>query len=39
VIHWFIDYGKCAKLYGPHLDQTLHVLCKAAWVGVFEYVK
>ena len=39
VIHWFIDYGKCAKLYGAHLDQTLHVLCKAAWVGVFEYAK
>lgn len=39
VIHWFIDYGKCSKLYGSHLDQTLHVLCKAAWVGIVTYVK
>jgi hypothetical protein len=39
VIHWFIDYGKCLKLYGAVVDQVLHVLCKAVWAGVFEYAK
>jgi hypothetical protein len=34
VIHWFIDFGKCEKLYGIHVDQALHVLCKIAWWGL-----
>jgi len=31
VIHWFIDLGKCKKLYSLHVDQTLHIVCKIAW--------
>jgi hypothetical protein len=31
VIHWFIDFGKCEKLYSLHVDQALHVVCKIAW--------
>ena len=34
VAHWLIDHGKCQKLYGIHLDQGLHVLCKVAWWGL-----
>jgi hypothetical protein len=35
VIHWFIDLGKCERLYGIHIDQGLHVLCKVVWWGLF----
>jgi len=31
LIHWVIDYGKCAKWFCIHTDQILHVACKAAW--------
>jgi hypothetical protein len=31
VIHWFVDFGKCEKLYSLHVDQTIHILCKLAW--------
>jgi hypothetical protein len=31
VIHWFIDLGKCEKLYSLHIDQALHIICKIAW--------
>jgi hypothetical protein len=31
IAHWLIDFGKCEKLYGIHIDQGLHVLCKVAW--------
>ena len=31
VIHWFVDLGKCEKLYSLHVDQTIHILCKIAW--------
>jgi len=31
VVHWFIDLGKCEKLYTIHVDQALHVLCKVLW--------
>lgn len=34
VAHWMIDIGKCRKVYGIHVDQALHVLCKVAWVVV-----
>jgi hypothetical protein len=34
VAHWLIDFGKCEKLYGIHIDQALHVLCKVAWWGL-----
>lgn len=28
ILHWFIDAGKCEKLYGLHTDQLLHLVCK-----------
>jgi hypothetical protein len=31
VIHWFVDLGKCEKLYSLHVDQAIHILCKIAW--------
>jgi hypothetical protein len=34
VVHWIIDYAKCARLFGIHVDQFLHVACKAVWVGL-----
>jgi hypothetical protein len=34
VAHWVIDFGKCERLYGIHIDQGLHVLCKVAWWGL-----
>ena len=32
VAHWFIDLGKCNKLYSIHSDQVLHILCKIIWM-------
>lgn len=34
IAHWLIDFGKCEKLYGMHMDQFLHTLCKVVWVLV-----
>lgn len=34
VVHWLIDFGKCERLYGIHIDQTLHILCKVLWWGL-----
>lgn len=34
VIHWLIDYGKCEKWYGIHVDQGLHVACKVLWFAL-----
>lgn len=39
--HFLIDFGKCEKKYGIHVDQFLHVLCKLVIViccfkGVFD---
>ena len=31
VVHWFIDLGKCEKLYNIHVDQGLHMICKVIW--------
>jgi hypothetical protein len=31
VIHWFVDLGKCEKLYPLYVDQSIHILCKLAW--------
>jgi hypothetical protein len=33
-IHWLIDHGKCAKWYGIHADQGLHLACKLLWWGL-----
>jgi hypothetical protein len=32
--HFAIDFGKCEKKYGIHVDQALHALCKVAIVAV-----
>lgn len=32
VAHWLIDYGKCERWFGLHVDQALHLLCKVAWI-------
>lgn len=29
--HWIIDFGKCEKWYGIHVDQWLHISCKLIW--------
>lgn len=31
--HWMIDFGKCEKWYGIHIDQALHIFCKLLWWG------
>lgn len=31
MLHGLIDYLKCEKLFGFHVDQFLHVLCKFLW--------
>jgi hypothetical protein len=36
--HWAIDFGKTERLYGVHLDQVLHILCKIAWWLLLVYV-
>lgn len=38
VCHGVIDLGKCTKLYGIHVDQALHVVCKVAWVVILYFV-
>ncbi len=35
VAHWLIDYGKSRRLYGFHVDQGLHLLCKLVWAGIW----
>jgi hypothetical protein len=37
VVHWLIDYGKCSRWYGIHVDQGLHVGCKLAWAALLGY--
>lgn len=32
--HGVIDFGKCENWYGPHIDQGLHLSCKAVWVSI-----
>ena len=29
--HFWIDYGKLAKIYGVHVDQCLHLVCQLYW--------
>jgi hypothetical protein len=36
--HWAIDFGKVERLYGVHIDQVLHILCKIAWYLLLVYV-
>lgn len=37
--HFAIDVLKCAGLTNIHVDQTLHVLCKVAWVALVFYTR
>ena len=37
VLHWLIDFSKCENWINPHHDQTLHVMCKIAYVLIGEY--
>jgi hypothetical protein len=30
--HWLIDFAKCEKWFGIHIDQALHLICKVLWV-------
>lgn len=30
--HFYIDVGKCLGFYNIHVDQILHIVCKASWV-------
>jgi len=32
VVHWIIDFAKCEGWTNIHIDQALHVACKALWV-------
>lgn len=32
VAHWAIDFGKCEDWYSIHVDQFLHLACKAAYL-------
>lgn len=36
-LHWTIDFAKCEGWYGIHVDQALHIACKATWVLVVVY--
>jgi hypothetical protein len=32
--HWLIDFAKGEGRFGFALDQSLHILCKLAWVAI-----
>ena len=32
IVHWLIDLAKSARLMGFYVDQSLHILCKIAYV-------
>lgn len=32
ILHFLIDWGKCAKKYGIHTDQLFHILCKGGYI-------
>ncbi|MGI8604488.1 MAG: DUF3307 domain-containing protein [Verrucomicrobiales bacterium] len=34
VLHWTIDWLKVERKINFHLDQTMHILCKAAYVAI-----
>lgn len=35
ISHWLIDFGKCEKWYGIHVDQGLHIFSKLVWLFIF----
>lgn len=34
ILHWIIDYHKTGNKFGPHVDQSLHLACKASYVAI-----
>ena len=32
VLHWIIDFAKCENWTNIHIDQFLHMMCKAGYV-------
>lgn len=32
VAHFAIDFGKCERWFSIHVDQALHLACKALWL-------
>ena len=34
VCHWLIDLAKCSNITNIHVDQWLHIGCKALWVFI-----
>lgn len=36
IMHFIIDFGKCEKKYGLHVDQALHVICKIVIVLILK---
>lgn len=36
IMHALIDFGKCENWYGVHRDQAMHILCKVAWVFLYQ---
>jgi hypothetical protein len=34
VLHFFIDFSKCEHWISLHVDQVLHILCKAVYVYI-----
>lgn len=32
MLHFMIDFGKCEKWYGIHVDQALHIWCKFLYI-------
>lgn len=37
VVHWLIDFAKCEGWTNVHVDQLLHVACKAVWWALVWY--
>lgn len=35
VAHALIDFGKCEKWFGIHVDQCLHIFCKMIWLAIW----
>lgn len=35
VVHFFIDWLKCKKVIGIHMDQFLHICSKVVWTLIF----
>ncbi len=33
-VHFLIDFGKCEEWYNFHVDQGLHIACKALWAMI-----